>query len=327
MSVIIPTGKGIQLKVEDGFTAYGPELMADSGDRKTYTSAGSRFSLCAKDENGIDRRPVVRPDGLRNGCLVSPPLSGIDNGVDVCAGSIWNGGAVKNVSAVTDLAVTRPSAGSVKKVSIAVDSTGTVEAFDGTEGAAYSDSRGVAGGPPYIPLGTVELAKVKLDEFAGPVTDESINFSPELSTFPVSETDPYLAKSVFSRPFQAIHTGGVACNIYITYCVPQFSALDPISFRPPSAVSDGVPSGAPGKLSVGQVKNGKVVLAINGTQLDLRWRIAGSVRLFEFMPEASGTRREIFYAYVESGAEYRPGEILTGEFLLTPVKSTVAESI
>jgi hypothetical protein len=297
--------------------------MADSGDHKTFTSAGSRFSLCAKDENGIDRRPVVRPDGLRNGCLVSPSIGGTDNAVDVCAGSIWNGGTEKGVSTVSDLALTRPSAGNVKVVSIAVDSGGTVTTVDGVEGAAWSDSRGSAGGPPYIPVGTVELATVKLDESTGPVTGEEITFSPELSTFPICETDPYLAKAVFSRANPEIHTGGAARNIYITYCVPQFSTLDPVSFTPPSAA----PDGASVRLSAGKVSQGRVVLAINGTQLDIRWRIAGSARLFEFMPDAGGTRKELFYAYVETAAEYRPGEIMTGEFLLTPIKSTRAESV
>jgi len=325
MSLILPTGKEMQLKVEDGFTLYGPELMTDSGDHKNYSSAGNRFSLCASDENGIDRRPVVRPDGLRNGCLVSSAISGIDNCVDVCAGSIWNGGIVKSVNGVTDLALTRPSAGNVKKVSITIDSAGTVAILDGTEGVSYTDSRGVAGGALYIPLGTVELVTIKLDEFTGPVKERSINFSPELSSFPVCEIDPYVAKAVFSKAHSPIHTGGVARNIYITYSVPQFSTLDPISFTPPVTTMEF--DSASESLLKGQAKQGKVALAINGTQLDLRWRINGSVRLFEFMPESTGTRKELFYAHIDCGAEYRPDEIQTGEFLLTPIKSMTVESV
>ena len=325
MTLIMPTGKDIQLKVEDGFTAFGPELMSDTGDRKTYTSAGTRFSLCVKDENGIDRRPVVRPDGLRNGCLVSPAISGVDNSVDVCAGSIWNGGIVKGVNGVVDLAVTRPSPGNVKKVSITVDSVGTVATLDGTEGVSYSDSRGVAGGAPYIPLGTVELATIKLGEFAGSVKERAIQFSPELSSFPVCEIDPYVAKAVFSKAQSPIHTGSVARNIYISYSVPQFSMLDPVSFTPPTNATEF--DAASKRLSAGKVKQGKVTLAINGKQLDIRWRIDGTVRLFEFMPESTGTRRELFYAYVDGGALYKPGEVQVGEFLLTPVKGVIAESV
>ena len=102
MSVKIPTAENLLLKIEDGFTETGPELMADSSDHKTFTSSGERFSLCASDENGIDRRPVVRPDGIRNGCLVLPAVSGSDDALDISAGTAWIAGSSVSITTVTE---------------------------------------------------------------------------------------------------------------------------------------------------------------------------------------------------------------------------------
>ncbi len=326
MNVKIPTAENISLKLEDGYISSGPSLMTDAGDHLTFTTAGTRFSLCEKDENGIDRRPVVRPDGLRNGCLVYPALSGVNDAVDICGGSICIGGAVVLVNAVSNLAVTRPSSSNVKIVSIIADATATLLTLDGAEGATVSAVRGANGGPPFIPLGKVELAAITLlTSASAKILDKEISFKPELSHMPEAEIFPYKAKVRFRSGLPLIHTGLVTANVYITYCEPQLAFLDVVSFRPPVMAAEF--DFAIGKLSAGKVKSGLTKLNLSAQQADLIRRADGTIRFIEFMPDSSGSRKELYYAHLETSALYSPGSVMEGEINLLPCQKPSVETV
>jgi len=325
MSIKLPTTENMQLKIEDGVSQTGPQLMTNSGDNRTFTCGASRFSLCESDENGLDRRPIVRPDGLRNGCYVEKAASGIADAIDVCQGSLWIAGVLVSVNATTDITVTRPATGSVRIVSVVADSLGNISLLNGTDGSDFSDTRGVAGGAPYVALGEVELATLKLFDVSAPIKNREISFLPELSSIPGFHLHPYEGEIMFDEELPLIHTGVVSKNIYISYCEPVLSVADMFSIIPPTASEEYDPS--VDSITPGKMKNGRLHISVSGNQSDLSRRIEKSVRLFEFMPDSSGVRKEYFYAYVENNSSYMAGELMTGDYLLVPVFKPMATNI
>lgn len=324
MSVQLPTLNRLQVKVEDGATQQSPEQMTDSGDGQTFTSGGARFSLCENDENGIDRKPAVRPDGLQNGCLVEPAISGTDNALDVYPGKAWIGNSLITIAAQNDITVTRPSAGMKKIVSITINNAGTVDVTDGIEASNFSNSRGVAGGAPYVAVGSVELASVQLDSnTAAPLTRDEITFSPEFSHSPAWRLLPYSASIKFAVPLSLIHVGGTAKNVWITRYDTTLEELELVSFRPP--VSGWEITAASSRR--GNLNEGVMVVSLSGNQGDLTRRIDGSIRLFECMPDSAGTRKELFYAAIEIFSDYSTEGLLTGKAKLLPVEEPIVETV
>lgn len=325
MSVTLPSGNNLRLMVEDSAAAAPLEQMTDSGDNRTFGSTGARFSLCEKDASGVDRRPFVMPDGIQNGCLAAPAASGGNDLIDVAGGSAWIGGAVFSVLPQADISLTRPAVSMKRISSIVINGAGTVSVIAGTESAAYSNQRGAAGGAPYIPLGQLELATVRLDSAtAAPVTESEVFFAPEFTHTPSYRLLPYSASLKFSAPLPLIHTGNLAKNVWLTRFEPAFTQLDAASLRPPALSFEIDP--ATGNAARGKYKSGTIVIALSGDQTDLARRIDGTVRLFEFMPDSTQTRKELFYASVEIVADYLPGGLMAGAATLLPVEELSIET-
>ncbi len=326
MTVTVPTSDNLLLKAEDFFSAVGPELMADSGDHRLFSSSGLRFSLCALDENGVDRRPVIRPDGLRNGCRPVPAVSGAADAIDVNEGSIWLGGSLVTIPAVTDMAVPRPSAGNVMQVAIIADGAGSLSVLAGIQGASFADARGAAGGLPFVPVDKVETGLLKLSSsVSAPIKEDEISFAPEFSHSPGFDILPYTASALFRHPLPLIHAGSTPKKVYATFSDPLTAPLDVVSFSPPVAQADYNP--ATGRLDEKAMKPGKMTLVVSGVQADLVNRINGSIRLIEFMRDSAGTRKELYYALVETSADYRPESVMTAEASLTPVQKPRTETV
>ncbi len=324
MSVQLPTANRLQVKVEDGAIQQSPEQMSDSGNAQTFTSGGVRFSLCEKDENGIDRRPAVKPDGVQNGCMVEPAVSGTDNALDVYPGKVWIGNSLVAIAAQSDIAVTRPSAGMKKIVSITISGAGTVAVTDGTEASDFSNSRGAGGGAPYVAVGNVELATIELDSsVAAPLTNDEIIFAPEFSHSPSWRLLPYSASIKFAEPLSLIHAGGTAKNVWITRYDIALTELELISFRPPVSGWEITPASS----RRGAFNEGVMVVSLSGNQSDLTRRIDGTIRLFECMPDSAGSRRELFYAAIEIFSDYSTEALLTGKAKLLPLEEPIVETV
>lgn len=319
MSTALPCADNLQILVEDGFTPHGPAPMTDGGDRRTFSCAGPRFSLCAKDENGANRMPIARPDGVRNGCMVVPSASGAPDAVDVSAGTAWIGGALVPVPQALNIAIPRPAAGMKSVSSVIITGTGGISVIPGLENPTFSSVRGAAGGPPYIPAGQAELATISFaSSVSTAIKEDGISFSPEYSHAPDHRLLPYSAQVVFSAPLKSIHTGGTARDVWITWNEPLMTAMDALSFRAPVEQYEPDPQTlVPVRR---KVRPGVMRVALTGSRADLARRIDRTTRLFELRPDAAGDRREFFYAVVETAADYRPGEIMEGELLLFAVE-------
>ena len=149
------------IRYEAGQTAYPFEAMTNGGDATVFSASFFPISNAAGFES------VVAPYGLMTGGAITPHTDA--NKVTVAALTASMAGAAtadaSGVVAVAAAAVTiTRAATNVSKVnSITVDATGALAAVAGTDGAttAFSEVRGAAGGPPFIPVGSIEIGQVR----------------------------------------------------------------------------------------------------------------------------------------------------------------------
>lgn len=164
----MPTAKPSKLKIEGGRTFHAFAAMLDSGDHKVFTiSGGSLFS----GKSGFT--PEVRPDGVVSGRNLLSTNAANDK-VTIAGFTCYLAGVLTTISA-TEATITRPATNVAKVNSITIDSGGAVQVVAGTDGAtaAFSETRGAAGGPPYIPIGSIEIGQVRLTASAAGLVEST----------------------------------------------------------------------------------------------------------------------------------------------------------
>lgn len=226
------TAENAKLQYEAGQTATAMSALTDSGDRTVFTSAASLWS----QRSGYT--PVVRPNGILTGLAVSTHAS--NNTVTVAAGTLNLNGVVTSVSAGTGT-ITRPASGVSKVCSVTINSSGAIAVVAGTDGAttAFSETRAAAGGPPLIPVDSVELAQVRVTTSAAAVVAAAEIFSVvgthrERADYPIYTIDYSAGTVTFVDALPASHTGPVAKKVYASYAAPVFSDVPLASdFVPP----------------------------------------------------------------------------------------------
>jgi hypothetical protein len=114
--------------------------------------------------------------------------------------------------------------------SITIDSSGAVAAVSGTDSTAFSTTRGAAGGPPLIPVGSIEIGQVRTTSVtAAIVLASEIYQSPGLHLerydYPTYIVDYVTGEVTFNESLPLIHTGGVAKKVYIKGASPLFSPV------------------------------------------------------------------------------------------------------
>ena len=218
------------IQYEAGQNVYDWAEMTDSGDATVFNAAFSPFSA----KNGD---PSVAPYGVLTGLEVSVD-TGTNDSVSVSAGTVQAPGmtgadsdGVVAVSADSAVAITRAVSTDTHAItSITVDNTGTIVAVAGTDGTAFSETRGAAGGPPYIPVGSIELAQVRTtSDTAAEVLASEIKVVPnthrEMADFPVFALNYAEGKATFNQALPLIHTGDVAKKVYVKGEAPSFAQL------------------------------------------------------------------------------------------------------
>jgi len=219
----MPTAENGKLEFEAGQTSYAMSALTDSGDNTTFTSSASIFS------NATGKSPDIRPNGVITGGAVSVAASGSNDVVDVAALTCYLAGVNTSVSAGTDLAITRAVSTDTHMInSITVTSAGALAVVTGTDGTAFVDTRGAAGGPPYIPTGSIEIAQVRTTSFtAAPITASEIfqvsNVHLERYDEVLWNVDYVNGEVDFVGALRAIHTGDVVKEVYASYASPIFT--------------------------------------------------------------------------------------------------------
>ena len=220
------TAETAQLDYEGGQNAVAMSALTDSGDQIKFTSTVSLWS------NRSGFVPVVRPNGLLTGGASTAAVSGTDDLIDVAALSCNLNGVVTAVVADTDVSCTRPATAVSKVNSITIDNSGAVAVVAGTDGSttAFSETRAAAGGPPLIPVDSIEIAQVRFtSDTAAAVTSaeifEVVGLHRERADFPQYTVDYGCGCIDFLAALDTIHTGSVAKAVYASYSSPIFAEV------------------------------------------------------------------------------------------------------
>ncbi|MFH2098509.1 MAG: hypothetical protein ABIJ95_03285 [Pseudomonadota bacterium] len=211
--------------------------LTDAGDHLEFQSADEVWSL---DEL---KTPVVRPNGVLTGLTVTVAASGTNDKIDVVGGTLNLNGVETTIVASADETVTRAVAADTHIInSVTITSAGAIAILAGTDHAtAFSETRGAAGGPPWIPTTSVEIAQIRMaSNVAAAVAADEIkmvqNSSRELTGYPVWDVEPIrvenramgLAGITFLSALPQIHSDDAGATtagkaVHASYSVPSYA--------------------------------------------------------------------------------------------------------
>jgi hypothetical protein len=218
------------IRYEAGQTAYPFEAAADSGNATVFGVSFAPISNVAGSE------PVIAPYGLLTGGAITThatndtvTVAALTASMAAVSGADVNG--VKSVAAGTAV-ITRPITDVSSVNSITIDNTGAIAVVVGTSGAtaAFSETRGAAGGPPLIPVGSIEIGQVRVTTSAtGAIASAQIYTVPglhvERSDYPVYALDYATGDITFAAALPLIHTGAVPKKVYARGATPLFAPI------------------------------------------------------------------------------------------------------
>jgi hypothetical protein len=181
---------------------------------------------------------VVRPNGLLTGGAVTTHATA--NTLTVAALTANLAGVVAAVSAAAPT-ITRPLTNVSKVCSVTINSSAAVAVVAGTDGATteFSETRGAAGGPPLIPVGSIEIAQVRVTTSAAGAVAASeiysvVGLHVERADFPLFNVDFGAGNVEFLAALPKIHTGTLPKGVYASYASPIFGEVALASdFVPP----------------------------------------------------------------------------------------------
>lgn len=228
----MPTAENAKLQYEAGQSSAAMAALTNSGDETTFTSAASLWS----GRSGY--APTVRPNGVLTGFAVTTHAS--NNTVTVAAGTLNLNGVVTSVGAGTGV-ITRPASAVAKVCSVTINSSGSIAVVAGTDGSDgnFSETRGAAGGPPLIPVDSVELAQVRVTSDTAAVVGSAeifqvVGLHLERADFPLYDINYGDGSITFLAALPEIHTGPTPKKTFASYASPIFADVALASdFVPP----------------------------------------------------------------------------------------------
>lgn len=281
------TAANAKLQYEAGQEIAAMAAMTDTGDQKTFQTEDVPL-WSQKDQY----EPNVRPDGLITGGVVTP--GAVADKVSVAAMSCYLAGVLTSVLADGAVVITRPAEANIN--SITIDNAGDIVVVVGTEGSALSATRDAAGGPPLIPVGSIEIAQVKLTSSVSGLVEASEIFqvpgsSQERYDYPVWDEDPFAGTITFASALPAIHEGSPSAvkGVYAEVYEPIFADIDPVvDFVPPetshSVSSTLVYGGAVGASSESLGQGSFKAFLKDGVQ-DALIGLKNQILFFKFFPD------------------------------------------
>lgn len=226
------TAENAKLQYEGGQSFTAMTTLTNSGDETTFTSGASLWS------NRAGYAPVVRPNGLLTGGAITPHASDNDK-VNVAALTLNLNGVVTSVNAGTATITRGVSTDTHNITSITINSSGAITAVSGTDGTAFSETRGAAGGPPLIAVDSVEIGQVRTSSVtAGLIVAaevfQVVGTHQERADFPLYTINYGSGSVTFLAALPEIHTGTLPKRVYASYYAPIFADVSLASdFVPP----------------------------------------------------------------------------------------------
>lgn len=221
------------LRYESGQTAYPFEDMSDSGDSTTFSASFSPISQATGAE------AIIAPYGLLTGGAVTATGTNDEVSVAALTASMADatGAGADGVLAVSTGTVTISrglTTDTHRITSITVTASGALAAVAGVDHTEFSETRGADGGPPFIPVGSIEIAQVRVTSISAAVVASGEIFSVpgihrELSTYPTYQVDYGLGTVTFNEPLPPIHTGSLPKKVSIKGSTPLFAPLPKVS--------------------------------------------------------------------------------------------------
>lgn len=241
-------------QIELSRQANAMSLMVDSGDHQTFTQTGVRVW-----SGDAEYEPEVRPNGIVSGRNMLSPKTAVDNALTTVTFTADSKGVLHTVAA-GDVpgTITRPTTdGNALISSVVMSDTGVLSIIAGTEGsdANFSETYGAAGGPPEIPLDSVQIGQVRVTDSAdAPIAAEEIfqvdgehterfdspMWDPPNTTGNGMYADTTAEKYAFLKFTAAlplIHTDGVPKRVYIKTYTPQLADIARSADYAPAEIS------------------------------------------------------------------------------------------
>lgn len=321
----MPAASDALLQVEFSQSLVPMMLLTDSGDRTKFNS-GIKYWSGAR---GFE--PVILPNGIRTGGDIT--ATGVDNQINVSEVEANLNGVV-HTEPSGNLTVTRPAITKVNISSVTLTAALALAVITGTDGDTFSETRAATGGPPLIPVGSIELGQVRLNsDTAAAIVDSEIKQTPgthrELAGYPVEDLDPYFGTVTFSAALPAIHTGAVPKQIYAEFYTPEFIKVDDgDAFQPPqetfSLTSTTTYDGARGSSS-SALNAGSFTALLKDGIVDPVMKKVGDTLWIRFYPKKTITGRFwVVQGILGVTAQYPAAANINGTFSITSEQKAVA---
>lgn len=216
------------LEYESGQAFNDWEELVDTGDRMVFEASFAPWS----GRSGFET--TVRPWGVATGGQVTPHTA--NDTVTVAAlGAYMPGAAAADADghvsvASTEVVVGRAEIDTHLITSITVTAAGALAAVEGDEGTSFTNERGGDGGPPFIPVDSIEVAQVRLSGQSAAVVASTdifrvVGVHQERYDQPVFAVDPAVGEVHFASPLPAIHVGGTTKRVGARGYTPIFAEM------------------------------------------------------------------------------------------------------
>ena len=323
----MPAANNALLQVEFAQNPVAMMALTDSGDHKKFKSNQKFWSKMEGFE------PVVLANGIRSGGQITS--EGTNNKVLVAEVELNLNGAIETVAG-DDVTIARPAADKVKKSSVTVNAAGAFAAVAGIDGDTFSDTRGANGGPPLIPVDSVEIGQVWFDDDAAAVVAEDeihqvSNLHKEMASFPFNQIDYYEGSTSFADALPLIHTGTIAKAVWASFATPVFGKVDNAdAFQPPRQTTtlNSTPTydGARGSQS-SSLNAGQFTALLEDGIIDpiMSPNVLGKTLWIRFYPNKSITSRyDVCQGAISVSDQYPSAANITGTFTITSDTAAIA---
>ena len=331
------------VQYEAGQSLVAFHALTPSSDRTRFTSASAALW---SGRSGY--APEINPNGLISGGAVTPAVAAGNDDVDTAALTAYLAGVNTSVAADTDVGITRPATAVAKVCSITVTAAGAIAVVAGTDGAttAFSETRGVAGGPPWIPTTSIEIAQVRVTSdtsapiaaseiFAVPGTHvERYNY-PGFSINNLGDATTEQAVAIFTTALPAIHSDDAGTTtapkkVYGQVYSPQFAEI-PIAtdFKPPLE-SRTVGSETYYRTTLGtsssSVSQGSFTAALDDGITDPLAELDGAILTFKFFPDEDKAPYFLCQGYLSVPPSYPADANITAACTISAAQKAIRKA-
>jgi hypothetical protein len=273
--------------------------MTANAARTVFTASSKPWSAAAGYEY------TVAPYGLATGGVIT--VGAATGDVAVAALTAYMAGAtgasattgLLSVGAKADLTVTlnTDTTKTFRIDSVTVTTLGAVDLIEGTVHTAFVETRNVAGGPPLVPDGSIEIGQVRRN-FAHADTNRAVTSDEiyqvvgthqERYDYPVWSEDPIRGQITFAAALDAIHVGAIAKRVYVRAATPIFAEIPRARDWVPAETSNSVNSedyydGPIGSVS-SSLGQASFTVSLNDGVTDALLAKKGDNLLFRFRPD------------------------------------------